>query len=150
MKNLFLALLVMGFMAFGACSKSSTGPTSSNTPSFKVTIKGNAWTANAIFDNTSWSSGDTTLFIAGKDTITGKEIVLGVSPYLGKAGTFVISSSSASSIYVDSNSTTLGSAIYGQVVLTSVNSSSIQGTFSFTCFDSTKYTSGSFTAPGGL
>jgi len=151
MKNCWaIAALLVVAVFFGACSKSNSSP-ATITYAFKVTINGMLWNSNAIYANTAWSgNSDTTLFITGKDTISGKQITIGLKPYKGKTGTFILNDTSASSVYIDSNSTTLGMARYGQITLSAINSNNIQGTFNFTCYDSSKYTIGSFTVPGGF
>jgi hypothetical protein len=131
--------------AFGACSKSD-----SSTPTYSMT-----WTegtTNYTIPSSSVTSTSTTtnnINVAGATTTSSAALYF--FNYTKATGTFPITMSSAggttpfaTAIYL-SNSTP-HTPLYGTTTITSVSSTLVQGTFSFTCTDSTKVTNGTFTS----
>jgi hypothetical protein len=141
-KNLtILAIAILGLVAFAGCKKSS----SSSNGTMSATIGGKSFTGNDCFFSTV--SG---LVIDGFNgsgtTLVYPYFTLAVTGYTaGSTGTYTIDGFT-NIAGIDSSGTNVAVAAYGTITVTSATSSSLKGTFSFTCTDSTKVTLGSFTA----
>lgn len=133
-----LALVCAG--AFNSCTKKST---TNSTPanSMKATVGSTSFAATSVATSKNGSLVD----IAGvKDASNTLSLVL--SGYTGAAGTYTIDNmgTTLNEAIVETNGATVAAA-HGSIVVTSVGSSTMSGTFSFTCTDSTKVTGGTFT-----
>ena len=133
-------------LIFGACkSTNSSGPYSMN-----WTQSGTSYSATSDYVVSVSDS-----VIANSITIQGETnnatISLYIFNYTRTTGTFPIlytsvsnTVNSATAIYLISGAPSR-SASYGTATITSVSPALVQGTFSFTCTDSTKVTNGTFT-----
>ena len=148
MKKILMIAAIAGFglATFSGCSKSSSSP------SYTISAKING----ASYSNSNCyfvATGGSLLIESGVPSSSPSYpfMEFSVSNYTG-AGTYAISSSSASIYAIDSSAT--GSSIAqasaaggsGTLTVTSASSSTISGTFSFTGSDGTTVTGGAFTA----
>ena len=136
------AIAGVGLATFSGCSKSS-----SSSPSESMTAKING--ANYSNSNVTATISGPSMSVSsstGVTTITYPFVTFGVFNYTG-VGTYTANSSGGMNVFgIDSSTTAALVGAYGTVVVSSASSSYISGTFSFTCSDSTKVTSGTFTA----
>jgi hypothetical protein len=142
-KHLLLlsALVLCTIGLFTACKKSSSSPSSS----FSATMNG-----TTISGVSQFNLSDTLFALIGAKSLSGTSpsypyFSFNINNFKGK-GTYNLDSTLNVSLAVDSTTTNIIYGVYGSVVITASSSSSVSGTFSFTCADSTKITSGAFTA----
>jgi Family of unknown function (DUF6252) len=137
MKNILTltTMAAMALAAFTGCKKSS-----SSSYTMSATINGHSFSTSG---STYVTAAKSTTSISGTDSKDAVAIALGLNSL--STGTYTLGSG-ASAITIDSGITAASSAVYGTVIITSSNSSTVSGTFNFTCYDSTKVTNGSFTA----
>ena len=142
-KNLtILAIAILGLIAFAGCSKKSSSPSYS----MKATINGVSFSAancvavssggDVVIDGYSGTSSASTSFPIISFSLTG---------YNKTTGTFNLDRTTNFAA-IDSSISAVAFSNHGTLTITTANSSVISGTFSFTCDDSTKVASGSFTA----
>ena len=144
-KILTIAVIAMiGLLTFAGCSKSSSG--SSNT--MKATIGSTAFSSNNCIFSINAGLLGIYGYTASGATVSYPNISIGINNYTsGSTGTYTISDTSTNIVAgVDSSATSAIVAQTGSIVITSSSSSSISGTFNFTCTDGTKVTGGTFTA----
>jgi hypothetical protein len=146
MKKLFLLTLLPTAVALlYSCKKSS-----SSTPSqaMTATVNGKSWTASSITDNTTASGGDTILYINGISA-SGQTIEVEVLNFHNTTGTYNFADTNRTcAAYFYKDSVAFSAASSGQLVISSISSSAIKGSFYFTTADTTVVTNGTFTAPG--
>lgn len=146
MKKLFFTSLV--FAAFtlvvSSCSKSSDSSSSSSSYSMTATVNGSAWSATNVTATENTIGGNDNLSITGL-TSSNSTITLSIIGYSSPT-TYSISPGSNGGMYSVSGTSGLTASISGSITITSKTTTAVQGTFSFTCMDSTKVTSGTFTA----
>jgi hypothetical protein len=136
------AVALMGMALISSCSKSSSSTSSSY--SMKATVNGAAFNGTNCIATIS----GTTLALNGGSyttaTPTYPYFTIGIENYSG-VGTYALNGSTSNIAGIDSSASSVLASAYGTVTITSV-SPNIVGTFSFTLSDSTKVTSGTFTA----
>jgi hypothetical protein len=147
MKKQFAGILFVLVCAgtFGSCTKKTTNSTPAN--SMKATVGNTSFAAVSVAVTKNNAGGTNLVDIAGvKDASNTLSLIL--SGYTGAAGTYTIDNMGTTSneAIVETNGATV-TAAHGSIVVTSVGSSTMSGTFSFTCTDSTKVTGGTFTCP---
>ncbi len=143
----FTALLGLGVLLTGCTKKSSSSSTSSSY-SMKATIGSTSMNGSVCIASVVSS----TLAISGS-TVTGgvggpPQINIAVASWTGTTGTFTLGLSSTGSFgqYVASTGALASMSQTGSVTITSVTSTTIKGTFNFTCTDGKVISAGSFTA----
>ena len=144
MKNLrsLIALAMCAFLALAGCTKKSSSSgsgSSSSSNSMTATAGGTAFSASGTSVVAS-VNGDI-LAVAGV-TPANASITLNIIQYANGTGTFQCDGTHATILYGPAPGTALGGS-HGVITLTSI-SPNFEGTFSFTCNDSTKVTSGTF------
>jgi len=145
MKKLFsiAAIVMIGALAFTSCKKSDN---SSSNGSLKATAGSTSVNSNYCIATYS----DSILSVFGANVSSSNPfpyVSLSLLSWNGTAGTYAIDGFAVGADYIPGLTTTVP-AVYGTITISTVASTQISGTFSFTCSDSTKVTNGSFTAKG--
>jgi hypothetical protein len=144
MKNhaIFLFLAV-ACTCISGCKKSGSA---NNTPAYfvKATINGQPFNATSAMSAMSGTRITLSGGVAAGATPGYPTIVLSAGNYTG-AGTYDLGIT-ANYGSLDSSFTSTNQVLYGTFTVTAV-SPNITGSFSFTCFDSTKVTDGTFSCP---
>ena len=137
------AIAIMGIAVFSGCSKKSSSPSYG----MKATIGSTAY--NAPYCLASSTSGVLVIDgLGGSATApTPPYVTIVIPSWTSAAGTFNLDSTMTANYaeYILSDTVARISKT-GSVIITSVTSTSIAGTFSFSCTDGTAVSSGSFTA----
>ena len=153
MKNLsifFVAVFIIAATIFTGCTPSTSSSSSSYV--MKATISGSTPMNGSICLAALVSS---TLGITGS-TVTGgiagpPQINLSIGSWSGTTGTFPLTNVSSATSgnfgqYISTTGVLAKVSSAGNLIITSVTSTQIKGTFSFTCTDGTVVSAGSFTA----
>jgi hypothetical protein len=138
--------VIVCLLTFGSCKNTnSSGPYSMNWTQDSTSYSATSDNVISVSDSAALNS----INIQGQ--ANNGTISLYIFNYKRNTGTFPISLTSvydtinsASAIYLASGAASRN-ALYGTATITSVSAALIQGTFSFTCTDSTKITNGTFT-----
>jgi hypothetical protein len=145
--TLVLLALICAYAAFSGCIRNTPYVTTTN-PTMTATIGKYQFVASQVTSallDTQRNDTTKTLIITGlaNDRANPQDkIILAVTAYRGKAGTFSIVKGEASAIYNHGIQT--GVAYSGIVSITQINANSIIGYFSFNTNDSLAITSGSY------
>ena len=147
MKKLFsiAAIVMIGALAFTSCKKSDNSSSNGTLTATAGTTSINSSYCAASLLGTNLGIGSVNL---SSGTLAYPYITLQIGNFT-TAGTYTMDGVTTGAGYiVGSNASDIKTAAYGTIVVTSVSSTQVSGTFSFTCTDSTKVTNGSFTAKG--
>jgi hypothetical protein len=140
-KHIILAAIaVMSIAAFVGCKKSSSTPGYS----MKATVGTTAYSVSNCF-GVKLDSSLTIEGIAGGTTTSFPYLAVTLSTWSGNTGTFALDSFVNFGEYILSD-TSAKESKSGTLTITSVSSTTIAGTFSFTCSDGTVVSGGSFNA----
>ena len=141
-----MAIAMIGLFVFAGCSKKSSSPSYT----MKATVGSTAFSANNCIGNINSTLLSVYGYNASGTTATFPNITIQMSNYTA-IGTFTIDTTAIFSsltfqYYPTSALTDVKSSKTGTLTLTSVTSTAIAGTFSFTCTDGTTVTGGTFSA----
>jgi hypothetical protein len=143
-----LSIALLGMVAFFSCKKSDNN---NNNHAMTATINSAAFKSPLCYAAIS-DSVMTITASSNSSTLAFPNISLVISNFSG-AGTYTIGSINGgtftTSAVIDSTDTSGIQSIYGTISITAT-SPNVVGTFSFTCSDSTKVTSGAFNAASPL
>jgi hypothetical protein len=138
------AMALLGLSALTACSKKSSSPTYV----MKATVGSTSF--NESSHVLAIASGGGLIITGSAGTVTTSappQITIAIVSWSGSTGTTTFDSTAATGYeeYLP-NSSTVSESKTGTVTITSVSSTAVSGTFSFTATDGTVVSNGSFTA----
>ena len=129
------------FLSTG-CSPSSSSSVTPASPYFmKATINGATFNGQYALTDTSSILRDLNGYLSS----TAPLPVINIGITSTAVGTYAIDGFNATAA-IDSSASIMPGAAYGTITISAITTTSVTGTFSFTCTDSTRVTNGSFAA----
>ncbi len=143
MKKLVTSIAMLsGVIAFTGCTKKSdtskTPTTTTTTASMTANIGGRAFSTSGIMVTADVQAG--AMNVTGSTTSPEEAIILSVDKTPPATGSYPIKDFTIATHHLGTSG---AAAVYGTITFTSI-SPNWEGTFSFTCDDSTKVTDGKF------